>query len=87
MKLSVFGIGYVGSVVAGCMAKSGHEVVAVDVNPSKVAVVNNGCSPIKEAGLDDADRRCRGARTVARDDIGGRGDRSYGDVVHLRRHA
>ncbi len=53
MKLSVFGIGYVGSVVAGCMAKSGHDVTAVDVNPSKVAVVNRGCSPIKEAGLDE----------------------------------
>jgi GDP-mannose 6-dehydrogenase len=52
MKLSVFGIGYVGSVVAGCMAKSGHEVIAVDINPTKVALVNNGCSPIKEAGLD-----------------------------------
>jgi GDP-mannose 6-dehydrogenase len=39
MKLSVFGIGYVGSVVAGCMAKSGHDVIAVDVNPTKVAVV------------------------------------------------
>jgi GDP-mannose 6-dehydrogenase len=53
MKLSVFGIGYVGSVVAGCMAKSGHEVVAVDINPGKVAVVNKGASPIKEAGLDE----------------------------------
>ncbi|HEX4192877.1 MAG TPA: nucleotide sugar dehydrogenase [Stellaceae bacterium] len=53
MKLSVFGIGYVGSVVAGCMAKRGHEVIAVDVNPSKVAVVNSGCSPIKEPGLDE----------------------------------
>jgi GDP-mannose 6-dehydrogenase len=53
MKLSVFGIGYVGSVIAGCMAKSGHEVVAVDINPGKVAVVNKGASPIKEAGLDE----------------------------------
>src|SRR5581483_2952760 len=53
MKLSVFGIGYVGSVVAGCMAKAGHEVVAVDINPDKVALVNQGGSPIKEAGLDE----------------------------------
>jgi GDP-mannose 6-dehydrogenase len=53
MKLSVFGIGYVGSVVAGCMAKAGHEVVAVDINPGKVALVNKGGSPIKEAGLDE----------------------------------
>jgi GDP-mannose 6-dehydrogenase len=53
MKLSVFGIGYVGSVVAGCMARRGHDVIAVDVNPGKVEVVNGGCSPIKEAGLDE----------------------------------
>jgi GDP-mannose 6-dehydrogenase len=53
MKLSVFGIGYVGSVVAGCMAKAGHEVVAVDINPGKVAMVNKGGSPIREAGLDE----------------------------------
>jgi GDP-mannose 6-dehydrogenase len=52
MKLSIFGIGYVGSVIAGCMAKAGHEVVAVDINPNKIAVVNAGASPIKEPGLD-----------------------------------
>ena len=53
MKVSVFGLGYVGSVSAAAFAADGHEVVGVDVNPEKVAAVNEGRSPIVEPGLDD----------------------------------
>jgi GDP-mannose 6-dehydrogenase len=53
MKVSVFGLGYVGSVSAASFAADGHEVVGVDVNPDKVAAVNAGRSPIVEPGLDD----------------------------------
>jgi GDP-mannose 6-dehydrogenase len=53
MKVSVFGLGYVGSVSAGSFAADGHEVVGVDVNADKVAAVNAGRSPIVEPGLDD----------------------------------
>jgi GDP-mannose 6-dehydrogenase len=60
MKVSVFGLGYVGSVSAASFAMDGHEVVGVDVNADKVASVNAGKSPIVEAGLDDLL-----ARTVA----------------------
>jgi GDP-mannose 6-dehydrogenase len=53
MNVSVFGLGYVGSVSAASFAADGHTVVGVDVNPDKVASVNEGRSPIVERGLDD----------------------------------
>src|SRR2546425_10027208 len=53
MRVSVFGLGYVGSVSAASFAADGHEVIGVDVNADKVAPVNAGRSPIVEPGLDD----------------------------------
>src|SRR2546426_564328 len=53
MRVSVFGLGYVGSVSAASFAADGHEVIGVDVNTDKVATVNAGRSPIVEPGLDD----------------------------------
>ncbi len=52
MRVSVFGLGYVGTVSAASFAADGHEVIGVDVNPDKVAAVNDGRSPIVEPGLD-----------------------------------
>ena len=53
MKVSVFGLGYVGSVSAAAFANEGHHVVGVDVNPDKVAAVHAGHSPIVEPGLEE----------------------------------
>ena len=52
MNISVFGLGYVGSVSAASFASDGHTVVGVDVNSDKVASLNEGRSPIVEEGLD-----------------------------------
>jgi GDP-mannose 6-dehydrogenase len=53
MNVSVFGLGYVGCVSAAAFAADGHAVVGVDVNPDKVASLNDGRSPIVETGLDE----------------------------------
>src|SRR5262249_4165278 len=49
----VFGLGYVGSVTAACLADAGHTVVGVDVDEDKVRMVSAGMSPVVEPGLDE----------------------------------
>jgi len=52
VNVSVFGLGYVGSVTAACLARDGHTVVGVDTSPAKVAMVQAGRAPVLEPGLD-----------------------------------
>jgi GDP-mannose 6-dehydrogenase len=60
MDVSVFGLGYIGCVTAACLARNGHHVLGVDINPTKVNMVNEGRSPIIEGGLKEL--LCEGVR-------------------------
>ncbi|WP_371174394.1 UDP-glucose dehydrogenase family protein [Buchananella felis] len=53
MRISVIGCGYLGAVHAACMAKLGHDVVGVDVDPGKIDLLNQGKAPFYEPGFEE----------------------------------
>ena len=53
MRVSIFGLGYVGTVCSGCLAKEGHNIIGVDPVGAKVRLVNAGKSPIIEADIEE----------------------------------
>ena len=48
MTISVFGLGYVGTVTSVCLADKGFNIIGVDINQSKIDLLNDGKSPIIE---------------------------------------
>ncbi|MGC2818116.1 MAG: GDP-mannose dehydrogenase, partial [Candidatus Sulfotelmatobacter sp.] len=52
-SISVFGLGYVGTVTAACLAHKGHNVIGVDLSPGKVEAMRSGRSPIVEPNVSD----------------------------------
>jgi GDP-mannose 6-dehydrogenase len=64
MKVSVFGLGYVGCVTAACLSQDGHQVIGVDINEMKIGMINEGKSPIVEKGLEDLIRSGRQQGTL-----------------------
>jgi len=74
MRIAIFGLGYVGSVSAACLAGQGHSIVGVDTNTDKVNMIADGISPVQEPQVPEllmaakADRRVQ-ATTVAAEAI------------------
>lgn len=70
MRITIVGLGYVGSVTGACLAGSGHDVTFVEVNPVKVAHLNAGRSPVVEDGLPELIADCHAAgRLRATEDL------------------
>ena len=69
MKVCVVGTGYVGLVSGACLAEKGHDVVCVDVDEAKIALINQGIPPIYEAGLETMLRNNVGGRLRATSDL------------------
>ncbi len=69
MKISIIGTGYVGLVSGACLAEHGHDVVCVDIDQSKVDLINRAEAPIHELGLPELLKRNVGRRLSATKDL------------------
>ena len=55
-KISIFGLGYVGAVSLACLARDGHEMTGVDIDPAKLDMLRRGQAPIVETGIQELTR-------------------------------
>src|SRR5690349_21731922 len=65
MKIAVIGTGYVGLVVGACFAETGNDVICVDKDAAKVAMLRRGKIPIYEPGLEEIVRRNRDLKRLS----------------------
>jgi GDP-mannose 6-dehydrogenase len=78
MKVTIFGLGYVGCVTSACLAECGHEITGIDVDANKIALIKSGRSPLIEPGLDDLiSKGIAAGRLTAAQDFTDLGDISF----------
>ncbi len=53
MRISIFGLGYVGAVSLACLARDGHSVIGVDIDKAKLELIRDGKTPVVEEGMVD----------------------------------
>ena len=64
-NISIFGLGYVGCVGAGCLAQLGHKIIGVDAEQTKVDFINQGRATIVEPGIDELIAKYRRAKKIS----------------------
>jgi GDP-mannose 6-dehydrogenase len=65
MRISIFGLGYVGAVSLACLARDGHAVTGVDIDEAKLALIRSGKTPVVEEGMVELMARVSASGRVA----------------------
>ena len=84
MKISIFGLGYVGAVSLACLARDGHQVIGVDIDAAKLDLIRAGTTPVVEEGMVELMEKVAAGGNVADTEIcairpGTRKDSCQGD--------